>query len=58
MPMSDKIVDISSRRDDVRHKRKEQRLDNMKDRFEKALPTEENDPKQKLLNIFRKKPKK
>lgn len=56
--MTDKIVDISSRRDDVRHKRKEKRLDNMKDRFEKALPTEEHDPKQKLLNIFRKKPKK
>ncbi|WP_271270316.1 hypothetical protein [Aliamphritea hakodatensis] len=57
--MSDKVVDISSRRDDARHKRKEQRMDQMKDRFEKAMPTEETDPKKKLLNIFtKKKPKK
>ncbi|WP_432473786.1 hypothetical protein [Amphritea sp. HPY] len=55
--MSDNVVDISSKRDINRHKRKEQRLDDMKGRFEKALPTEEHDPKQKLLNIFRKKPK-
>ena len=56
--MSDKVVDISSKRDDARHKRKEKRLDNMKDRFEKAMPTEEQDPKKKLLKIFKKKPKK
>lgn len=55
--MGDNVVDISSKRDQARHKRKEKRLDNMKDRFEKALPTEEKDPKQKLLNIFKKKPK-
>jgi len=55
--MGDNVVDISSKRDQVRHKRKEQRLDKIKDRFEKALPTEEKDPKQKLLNIFKKKPK-
>ncbi|GGK81869.1 hypothetical protein [Amphritea balenae] len=56
--MSDKVVDISSKRDQNRHKRKEKRMDEMKGRFEKALPTEENDPKQKLLNIFKKKPRK
>lgn len=56
--MSDNVVDISSKRDKARHKRKEQRLDDMKGRFEKAMPTEEKDPKQKLLNIFKKKPKK
>ena len=56
--MSDKVIDISSKRDNARHKRKEKRLDNMKDRVEKAMPTEEQDPKKKLLNIFKKKPKK
>ncbi|MDO6562972.1 hypothetical protein Q4488_06195 [Amphritea sp. 1_MG-2023] len=56
--MNDKVVDINSKRDDVRHKRKEQQLKDMKNKFEKALPTEEHDPKQKLLNIFRKKPQK
>lgn len=56
--MSDNVVDINSKRDDLRHKRKEKQLSEMKDKFEKALPTEERDPKQKLLNIFKKKPKK
>ena len=56
--MSDKVVDISSKRDQAKHKRKEQRLDDLKGRFEKALPTEETDPKKKLLQIFKKKPKK
>lgn len=56
--MSDNIVDINSKRDDLRHKRKEKRLSDMKNKFEKALPTEEHDPKQKLLNIFKQKPKK
>lgn len=56
--MSDKIVDISSKRDEARHKRKEKRLDDMKGRFEKALPTEEQDSKKKLLKMFKKKPKK
>lgn len=56
--MSEKVVNINSKRDDLRHKRKEKRLSEMKDKFEKALPTEERDPKQKLLNIFKKKPKK
>ncbi|WP_164549020.1 hypothetical protein [Amphritea opalescens] len=56
--MSDKIVDINSKRDDLRHKRKEKQLNEMKSLFEKALPTEEQDPKKKLLNLFKKKPKK
>ncbi len=57
--MSDKVVDFNSKRDEARHKRKEQRMDNMKDRFEKAMPTEETDSKKKLLNMFKKKkPKK
>ena len=56
--MSDKIVDISSKRDDVRHKRKEKQLNDLKSKFEKALPTEEHDPKKKLLKLFKKKPKK
>ncbi|WP_315979807.1 hypothetical protein [Aliamphritea spongicola] len=36
--MSDNVVDISSKRDEARHKRKEQRMDQMKDRFEKPCP--------------------
>ncbi|WP_296060228.1 hypothetical protein [uncultured Amphritea sp.] len=56
--MNDKIVDINSKRDDVRHKRKEKQLNELKNKFEKALPTEEHDPKKKLLNLFKKKPKK
>ncbi len=56
--MSDKIVDINSKRDDQRYKRKEQQLNKLKNRFEKALPTEEHDPKKKLLNLFKKKPEK
>jgi len=57
--MGDNVVDFNSKRDAARHRRKEQRLDTMQKRFESALPTEEKDPKKKLLNIFKKKkPKK
>jgi hypothetical protein len=56
--MSDNVVDINSKRDDIRHKRKEKQLNDLKSKFEKALPTEEHDPKKKLLNLFKKKPKK
>ncbi|MBN0988675.1 MULTISPECIES: hypothetical protein [Amphritea] len=55
--MSDNVVDINSKRDDLRHKRKEKQLNELKSKFEKALPTEEQDPKQKLLSLFKKKPK-
>ena len=51
----DKVVDIASLRDQAKHKRKEEKLASIQRRFEKALPTEEKDPKKKLLNIFKKK---
>lgn len=51
------IVDLSSKREDARHRRKEEKFSKLQARFEKALPTEETDPKEKLLNIFRKKKK-
>ncbi len=57
--MSKNVVDFGAKREEARHRRKEQNLDAMQKRFEKALPTEEKDPKKKLLNIFSKgKPKK
>ena len=57
--MSDNVIDPTSKRDEARHRRKERNLDKMQERFENALPTEEKDPKKKLLNIFKKgKPKK
>lgn len=56
--MSDNVIDIGSRRDHAKHQRKEERLDALKERFEKALPTEEHDPRKKLLKLFKKKPKK
>lgn len=57
--MSDNVINLNSKRDEARHRRKERNLDKMQERFEKAMPTEEKDPKKKLLNIFKKgKPKK
>lgn len=57
--MSDNVIDLNSKRDEARHRRKERNLDKMQEHFENALPTEEKDPKKKLLNIFKKgKPKK
>ncbi|WP_372836580.1 hypothetical protein [Pontibacterium sp.] len=57
--MSDNVIDLNSKRDEARHRRKERNLDKMQERFENALPTEEKDSKKKLLNIFKKgKPKK
>ena len=53
--MSDKVVDISSRQEEKRHQRKEEKFAALQKRFEKALPTEESDPKKKLLKIFKKK---
>lgn len=49
------VVDISSRQEQKKHKRKEEKFEALQQRFEQALPTEENDPKKKLLNIFKKK---
>ncbi|MCP4596216.1 hypothetical protein [Neptuniibacter sp.] len=56
--MTNKVVDIASKRDEANHKRKEEKFASLQKRFEKALPTEETDPKKKLLNIFKKKNKK
>ncbi|MDI3326112.1 hypothetical protein QKW35_17165 [Pontibacterium granulatum] len=57
--MSKNVIDFNAKQDEARHRRKEKNLDKMQARFEKALPTEEKDPKKKLLNIFKKgKPKK
>ncbi|MGB0467462.1 MAG: hypothetical protein ACPGF7_08050 [Pontibacterium sp.] len=57
--MSKNVVDISSKRDEVNHRRKEAHMDKMQQRFENALPTKEKDAKKKLLDIFKKgKPKK
>lgn len=53
--MGDNVVDISSRKEQHKHKRKEEKFTALQKRFEKALPTEEKDPKAKLLNIFKKK---
>ncbi len=54
--MSDKnVVDLQSSREKARHRQKEKKFEAIQKRFEKALPTDEKDPKQKLLNIFKKK---
>lgn len=57
--MSKNVVDFGAKREEANHRRKEQSMDAMQKRFEKALPTKETDPKKKLLDIFKKgKPKK
>ena len=53
--MSDNVVDISSRKEQHKHKRKEEKFAALQKRFEKALPADETDPKTKLLKIFKKK---
>jgi len=53
--MSGKVVDLNASREKARHKRKEEKFEALQKRFEKALPSEESDPKKKLLNIFKKK---
>lgn len=56
--MADNVVDLSRQRERARQQRKEKTLDEMQKQFERALPTEKA-PKEKLLDIFRrKKPKK
>lgn len=50
-----KVIDFNSKREAAKHQNKEQRADAMKDRFEKALPSEETSPKKKLLGIFKRK---
>jgi|GEM_PF-2458057 len=53
-----KVIDLNSHRTAAKHQQKEQRSAAMKDRFEKALPSQETDPKKKLLGIFKRKTKK
>ncbi len=50
-----KVIDFNSKRAVAEQQNKEQRSAAMKDRFEKALPSEETDPKKKLLGIFKRK---
>lgn len=52
--MAKNVVDLNASRDKAEHKRKEKKFEALQKRFEKALPTEEQDPKKKLLNIFKK----
>ena len=49
------VVSLADKREQAKHKHKEAKMASLQRRFEKALPTEEKDPKQKLLNIFKKK---
>jgi hypothetical protein len=49
------VVDMNASRERAKHKRKEEKFDSLQKRFEKALPTDEPDPKQKLLDLFKKK---
>lgn len=50
-----KVVDLSRQRNTAENSRKEQRADALKSRFEKALPSPGNSPKEKLLGIFKRK---
>ncbi len=52
--MGNNVIDFSSRQQQAKEKKKEQKADALKKRFENAVPTEEKDPKKKLLNIFTK----
>ncbi|WP_027856595.1 hypothetical protein [Marinobacterium jannaschii] len=56
--MGGNVIDFSSRQQKAKEQKKEQKADALKQRFENALPTEEKDPKKKLLNIFTKNKKK
>ncbi|MCV6587741.1 MAG: hypothetical protein OIF57_01755 [Marinobacterium sp.] len=51
------VIDLNSRRKQAEHKRKEARSNALKERFENALPSEEQDPKKKLLGLFKRKDK-
>lgn len=50
-----KIVDLNAKREAERHRKKEEKFEALQQRFEKALPTVEKDPKKKLLDLFKKK---
>jgi hypothetical protein len=53
--MGDKVVNLDASREKAKHRKKEAHLSSLQQRFEKALPIEEIDPKKKLLDIFKKK---
>ncbi len=53
--MTNNLVDLASRREHKKEQQKEQRFKRLQARFEKALPSEEPDPKKKLLKLFKKK---
>ncbi len=53
--MGNNVVDLSASREKAKHRKKEEHFSSLQKRLEKALPTEETDPKKKLLNIFKKK---
>jgi len=53
--MSGKVVSLEASREKAKHKKKEEKLESIQKRFEKALPSKETDPKKKLLDIFKKK---
>lgn len=52
--MANNVVDFAKRRDEARHGKKEQGLENMQKRFSKALPEREQSSKEKLLGLFKK----
>lgn len=53
------VVDFNDKKAAAKHRKKEQELNEMRQRFETALPDKKNTPKERLLDIFRKgKPKK
>lgn len=56
--MSDKVVDISQQRSEKNFKNKAEKQQKLKERFEKALPSDNRNSKQKLLDIFKNKKKK
>lgn len=56
--MGNNVVDLSASREKAKHRKKEEHFSSLQKRLEKALPTEETDPKKKLLNIFKKKKQK
>ena len=51
------VVDFKSRQNQASHAKKEARADNLKERFENALPSDSRSPKEKLLGIFKRKKK-
>ena len=51
--MSDNVIDLSQHKDKARYKKQEKAVNDIRDQFERAAPTQS--PKKKLLDIFKKK---